>query len=71
MRMPDTHTIGQDSSPCPHPYWQLIKQPSTAIYDDLGEGSIWRQLYQEAHELPAGYAAVRGAMHSNWRDLAR
>ena len=32
---------------------------SVAIYDDLGEGSVWRHLYSSMYELPAGYAALR------------
>lgn len=37
----------------------LMGEASTAIYDDLGEQSVWRKLYATVHELPAGYAALR------------
>ena len=38
-------------------------EPTTAIYDDLGEQSVWRHLYKESgvHELPIGYAALRAS----------
>ena len=39
----------------------LLRQPSTAVYDDLGEQSVWRRLWPRVHELPAGYAAMRTA----------
>ena len=38
---------------------QLMHEPSTAIYDDLGEGCVWRHLYRSVHELPIGYGALR------------
>ena len=45
--------------------WQralrLVDDPRTAVYDDLGEQSVWRQLYSSVYELPAGYAAMRTA----------
>ena len=34
---------------------------ATAVYDDLGEQAVWRRLYATAHELPAGYCALRAA----------
>jgi hypothetical protein len=37
----------------------LLADPATAVYDDLGEGSVWRRLYERAHALPAGYGALR------------
>ena len=37
----------------------LMADPSAGVYDDLGEGSVWRRLYERVHELPAGYAALR------------
>ena len=37
----------------------LSNSASVAIYDDLGEGSVWRHLYSRVYELPAGYAALR------------
>ena len=37
----------------------LRNSASVAIYDDLGEGSVWRHLYSRVYELPAGYAALR------------
>ena len=40
---------------------EIAASPSTAIYDDLGEQSVWRRLYSSVHELPAGYAALRTA----------
>ena len=41
---------------------KLASSEATAIYDDLGEQSVWRRLYKEkAYELPAGYAAMRTA----------
>lgn len=45
--------------------WQralgLMQESATAIYDDLGEGSVWRHLYSSIHELPIGYAALRSS----------
>lgn len=38
---------------------RLARDPRTAIYDDLGEGSVWRHLFDAANELPVGYAALR------------
>ena len=38
---------------------RLLSDPASAIYDDLGEGSIWRRLYPSITELPIGYAALR------------
>ena len=38
---------------------QLLDEPGTAIYDDLGEGSVWRHLWPKAFELPISYAALR------------
>ena len=40
---------------------RLLSEASTAVYDDLGEQSVWRRLYARVHELPAGYAAMRTA----------
>lgn len=39
----------------------LMFDPRTAVYDDLGEGSVWRRMYAEARELPAGFAVLRSA----------
>ena len=41
----------------------LMALPSTAIYDDLGEQSVWRHLYKDigVFELPIGYAALRSS----------
>ena len=40
----------------------LLDDDATAVYDDNGEGSVWRALYPAGwHELPAGYAALRSA----------
>jgi len=40
----------------------LLDDAATAVYDDNGEGSVWRALYPAGwHELPAGYAALRSA----------
>lgn len=39
----------------------LLVEPATAVYDDLGEQSVWRRLWPAVHELPAGYAAMRTA----------
>ena len=46
----------------------LMENSSTAVYDDLGEGSVWRNLYPRAFELPAGYATLRSAdlAHDEW-----
>jgi hypothetical protein len=35
---------------------QLLDVPSTPVYDDLGEQSVWRRLHPRVHELPAGCA---------------
>ena len=40
---------------------ELLNASSTAVYDDLGEQSVWRKLYADVKELPAGYAALRTA----------
>ena len=32
---------------------------NTGVYDDLGEGSVWRRLYPTVAELPVGYSALR------------
>ena len=32
---------------------------ATAVYDDLGEGSVWRRLYPAVTELPLGYSSLR------------
>ena len=40
---------------------ELLSSESTAVYDDLGEQSVWRRLYRSVYELPAGYAALRTA----------
>ena len=32
---------------------------ATGVYDDLGEGSVWRRLYPAVAELPVGYSALR------------
>ena len=40
---------------------RLLNEPSTAVYDDLGEQSVWRRLYPLVHELPVRYAAMRTA----------
>lgn len=51
----------------------LMLEPTTAIYDDLGEQSVWRHLYKESgvHELPIGYAALRASDLSaeEWRKV--
>ena len=39
----------------------LLANASAGVYDDLGEGSVWRRLYATVHELPAGFAAMRTA----------
>ena len=39
----------------------LLATAATAVYDDNGEGSVWRKLWPAWHELPAGYAALRSA----------
>lgn len=55
--------------------WQralrLMQESSTAIYDDLGEGSVWRSLYTSVHELPIGYAALRSSdlPAAEWRKV--
>lgn len=38
-----------------------MRDRATAIYDDLGEGSVWRHLYPSINELPIGYAALRSS----------
>jgi len=38
---------------------QRLLDSKIGIYDDLGEQSVWRHLYEAVHELPAGYAALR------------
>ena len=38
---------------------QLAAEPSTAVYDDLGEQSVWRRLYPSVTELPTGYCTLR------------
>ena len=38
---------------------RLLADDSTGVYDDLGEQSVWRRLYERVHALPAGYAALR------------
>ena len=43
---------------------RLLNDSATAIYDDLGEGSVWRRLFFSVHELPAGYAALRTSAFS-------
>ena len=40
---------------------ELLAAAATAVYDDNGEGSVWRKLWPAWHELPAGYAALRSA----------
>ena len=40
---------------------ELMAASETAIYDDLGEGSVWRSLFRRAHELPAGFGALRSS----------
>ena len=40
---------------------QLLGSASTAVYDDLGEQSVWRRLYASAYELPVRYATMRTA----------
>ena len=37
---------------------------TAGVYDDLGEQSVWRRLYPEIHELPAGYCALKAANFS-------
>ena len=39
----------------------LLESGATPVYDDNGEGSVWRKLWPAWHELPAGYAALRSA----------
>ena len=39
----------------------LLESAATPVYDDNGEGSVWRKLWPAWHELPAGYAALRSA----------
>ena len=39
----------------------LLANKATGVYDDLGEGSVWRHLYGRVHELPIGYAALRSS----------
>ena len=40
---------------------RLVANDSAGVYDDLGEQSVWRRLYTQAYELPAGFAAMRTA----------
>ena len=40
---------------------ELMTRGSTAVYDDLGEGSVWRHMYPTVNELPIGYAALRSS----------
>lgn len=51
---------------------RLMADASTAVYDDLGEGSVWRKLYPRVHELPAGYCALRTAdlAADEWRRVS-
>ena len=39
----------------------LMDAPATAVYDDLGEQSVWRRLYRSAYELPAGYCTLKAS----------
>ncbi|KAL3893547.1 MAG: hypothetical protein SGPRY_014156, partial [Prymnesium sp.] len=38
----------------------LLRRP-VGVYDDNGEGSVWRQLFPWAYELPASYGALRSS----------
>ena len=41
---------------------ELVHAPlPDALYDDNGDGAVWRRLYSTYAELPAGYAALRSA----------
>ena len=40
---------------------KLLNDPGTAVYDDLGEQSLWRRLYPIVNELPVRYATMRTA----------
>ena len=40
---------------------ELMADARTGVYDDLGEGSVWRHLYERVHELPIGYGALRSS----------
>ena len=41
---------------------ELVHAPLPhALYDDNGDGAVWRRLYSTYAELPAGYAALRSA----------
>lgn len=37
----------------------LLDDATTAVYDDLGEQAVWRRLYAQVNELPAGYCALK------------
>ena len=37
----------------------LMDDGATGVYDDLGEGSVWRRLYPAVTELPVGYSSLR------------
>ena len=37
----------------------LMDNGATGVYDDLGEGSVWRRLYPAVTELPVGYSTLR------------
>lgn len=37
----------------------LMADPATPVYDDNGEGSVWRRLHGRVSELPAGFCALR------------
>jgi len=41
------------------------------VYDDNGEGSVWRNLYDSVQELPASYAALRSSdfAAADWPDV--
>ena len=42
----------------------ILGDDNAGVYDDLGEQSVWRRLYPEIHELPAGYCALKAANFS-------
>ena len=42
----------------------ILDDETAGVYDDLGEQSVWRRLYPEIHELPAGYCALKAANFS-------
>ena len=50
---------------------EKMREASTAVYDDLGEGSVWRHLYPQVNELPIGYAALRSSdlPAAEWRKV--